>query len=191
MIRITGGQFRGREITCPKGQAVRPSTSFMRESLFNILGSRIIEARFLDLFAGCGIVGLEALSRGAGSVMAVESKPQHCKILEKNRQLLNLELFKYQISCHDAFAWVQKQSFQTEPFDIIFLDPPYALENIESIIETCFKRNVLSPDGILVWENNRKTLPPISSAVLSETRRYGSSNLSFFKYPESSELQTG
>jgi 16S rRNA (guanine966-N2)-methyltransferase len=181
MIRISGGQFRSRQIQCPKGKDVRPTTSFVRESLFNILGPKIVEARFLDLFAGCGIVGLEALSRGASFVEAVELSSRHCQILDKNRTFLNIQPEQYQITCADAFDWVRQQA-GSEQYDIIFMDPPYALEGVFKVIQACFQNSLLVPGGLLVWESNQKAPKLPEGAMLVDTRTYGESTLRFLTY---------
>lgn len=191
MIRISGGELRGRQIYCAKGKAIRPTTSFVRESLFSILGTATIRgARFLDLFAGCGIVGIEALSRGAAFVEAVESAQAHCRILEKNREHLHLPHTRYQITCQDVFAWIERHktgNSKAEPFTLIFMDPPYAMEGADAVVEACFAHHLLAPDGLLIWESALKQPPEPQHTQQIETRSYGSSTLSFFKYPVLSE----
>jgi 16S rRNA (guanine966-N2)-methyltransferase len=186
MIRISGGRFRGQNIHCPKGKAVRPTTAFVRESLFNILGPRLADTRLLDLFAGCGIVGVEALSRGVAFVQAVEMAPGHCRILEKNREHLKLSPETYKITCQDVFAWLKRLPqplSEGQRFDIIFLDPPYAMANADAVVDACFAQQILAKDGLLIWESAQKNpvVPPHAEFV--EARRYGSSTLSFFRYP--------
>ncbi len=186
MIRIGGGQLRGQQIYCPKGKDIRPTTSLLRESLFNILSARLGNARFLDLFAGCGIVGIEALSRGAQCVIAVEKVPAHCRILEKNRDRVSFTPEQYQIICQDVFQWIKRLPLEENPknrFDLIFLDPPYALEGVFELVEMCFEKKLLSQKGMLVWESGRQITPNTpTQATLIDARPYGTSLLSFFQF---------
>jgi 16S rRNA (guanine966-N2)-methyltransferase len=187
MIRISGGRFRGRQLYCAQGKSIRPTTSFVRESLFSILGPRIIDARVLDLFAGCGIVGIEALSRGAASVVALENVSAHCRLLEKNREHLSLNPSEYAILCQDAFRWAKNLPHpvpESQQFDVIFLDPPYALEGVNAVVVACFQHQLLSSHGTLVWESGHKVVPEVVGAQRIDTRTYGESALSFFRYPE-------
>lgn len=188
MIRISGGKFRGRQLNCPKGKAVRPTTAFVRESLFSILGPRVVDCRFLDVFAGCGIVGVEALSRGAAFVLAIDKSPGHCRILEKNREHLNLSEEQYHIACDDAFVWAKRLPEATgpdQPFDIIYMDPPYDMGGIDELIDLYFSRNVLAPHGLMVVESGRKQQRQSQVAAITDTRQYGESVLTFFQFPAS------
>ncbi len=190
MIRITGGRFRGQQIFCPKGEAVRPTTSFMRESLFSILATRVMDAHVLDLFAGCGTIGFEALSRGAREVLAVEKSGAQVRMLERSRDKLKLGSQEYQIIHQDVFAWVKAQPVspaEVSQFDLIFLDPPYALEGVETIILTCFEKRLLHPSGQLVWENAAAKVPEPLMPYHRESRKYGNSALSFFSFPDGPE----
>jgi 16S rRNA (guanine966-N2)-methyltransferase len=187
LIRVSGGQFRGRQIYCPKGDEVRPTTAFVRESLFNILGQRVVGARFLDLFTGSGIVGIEALSRGAAFVEAVDYKKEHRYYLEKTKALLKLDTSCYKITCMDVFPWCRRLPVtlpKKDRFDIIFLDPPYALREVFFIVEQCFSRQLLASDGILIWESGQRYPPTIAGARMMRTNAYGASNLAFFSYPD-------
>lgn len=186
MIRITGGRFRGRQIHCPKGKNVRPTTAFVRESLFSILGSRLPGARFLDLYAGSGIVGLEALSRGAAVAHAVEGALAHCRILEKNRALLALSKEQYRIDCQTTQQWLKGVTASgSASYDIVYCDPPYAaVEEALDVIQDCFAKQVVSTEGVLVLESALKQLPVTLGAFLIETRQYGSSTLFFFTQSE-------
>ena len=101
MIRITGGRFRGRSIKCSSGPGLRPTTAFVRESLFSILATRLKDARLLDLCAGSGIVGFEAISRGAAYVEAVEKSRREGQMLSKTREELHIPWEQYAIQIQD------------------------------------------------------------------------------------------
>src|ERR687897_518752 len=118
-MRIIAGTHRGRRIIAPKGLATRPTGDRVREAAFNLIGP-VDGARVLDLFAGSGAMGLEALSRGAASVTFVESDRAACRTIEDN--LAKLKLIGARITCGDA-VWAVRQ--ESRPYDLILVDPPY------------------------------------------------------------------
>jgi 16S rRNA (guanine(966)-N(2))-methyltransferase RsmD len=122
-MRIIAGRFRSRTLEAPAGLGTRPTSDRLRETLFNVLAPRIEEARFLDLYAGSGAVGLEALSRGAASVEFVERAPAALAVLKKNLARLGLtEGFRI----HGAGVGSVLRKMKAEmAFDVVFLDPPY------------------------------------------------------------------
>ncbi|MEE8141884.1 MAG: 16S rRNA (guanine(966)-N(2))-methyltransferase RsmD, partial [Planctomycetota bacterium] len=121
-VRIIAGVLKGRGLQVPRGRAVRPMRSRIRESLFSILGDRVLGACFLDVFAGSGAIGLEAISRGARHAVLVESDPQVLEILKHNVAALNVDA-SVQVSAFDIY---QRPLPKWDPFQILFLDPPFA-----------------------------------------------------------------
>ncbi len=185
MIRITGGQFKGQQIQCPKGQAIRPTTAFVRESLFSIWQNCLPQARFLDLFAGCGIVGLEALSRGASCVTAVEKAPAHCRLLKSNAEKLGVPVASYEIICRDVFDWLKSlrnhPAQRPMPYDLVFVDPPFRLEEVSWILQACFEVGLIASTGQLVWESPPHQEPvDIPWATRTQVRRYSTSTVHFY-----------
>lgn len=151
-MRITGGRARGISISTGRAKHVRPATDRMREAVFSSLGDRILNARILDLFAGSGSYGLEALSRGASSVLFVEKHPQAVIALEQNvhavlKSLGNPKDLKTKVIRRDVLRFESALSH-----DIIFMDAPYDLirSRGDSLLERASK--LLSEDGILVYE---------------------------------------
>jgi 16S rRNA (guanine966-N2)-methyltransferase len=134
-IRIIGGTHRGRRLPVPDLPGLRPTGDRIRETLFNWLQAQIPGAACLDLFAGSGALGLEAASRGAGRVVMLERADSAVEQLRKNVDLLGEE--QVRIEQADALEWLQGRG---EPFDIVFLDPPFA----EDLLETCCR---------LLWQN--------------------------------------
>ncbi len=120
-VRIIGGEHRGRRLSFPDIPGLRPTGDRIRETLFNWLQPRLPGASCLDLFAGSGALGLEAASRGAGKVLMLDSSPLVVRQLRENISLLRLE--QTQVEQADAMVWLGRQS---QPFDIVFLDPPFA-----------------------------------------------------------------
>jgi len=132
MLRITGGEFRGQKLFSPKNLSVRPAPDMVRVALFNILADCVPGARVLDLFAGTGAFGIESLSRGAEFAVFVEKDKKNCEIIERNLRKLSLlpvagEKSRAAIIRVDALSILTVKNLSGAPFDIIFIDPPYAL----------------------------------------------------------------
>lgn len=121
-MRITGGEWRGRRIAVPRGERVRPTQDRVREALFSMLAPDLPGARFLDLYAGTGAVGLEALSRGAAEVVWVESDRQVCRLAREN--VARLAGAERQVVCAEAERWLRGGG-RGAGFDMVFADPPY------------------------------------------------------------------
>ena len=155
-MRITGGEFGGRNLKVPKSDAIRPTQDRVREALFNIIQFEVAGCEFLDLFAGSGAVGLEALSRGAKSVTFVERERRHLAVLEEN---LNMALAAKghkegaEVVGADAYRWIAR--YAGPGFTIGFADPPYALgeeKGYASVLATLAERGVIRPGGLFVAE---------------------------------------
>src|SRR3989454_8639637 len=125
-MRVIGGIHRGRRLGTVCGLAVRPTSDRLRETLFNILTPQIQGSRFLDICAGSGAVGIEALSRGASEVTFIERSRQACAVIEAN--LASLGITEATIIKHDAAASLKKLAREAAEFDVVFFDPPYASE---------------------------------------------------------------
>src|SRR5438034_1147964 len=123
-MRVIGGIHRGRRLGTVGGLAVRPTSDRLRETLFNILTPQIQGSRFLDICAGSGAVGIEALSRGASKVTFIERSRQACAVIEAN--LASLGITDATIIKHDAAASLKKLAREGAEFDVVFFDPPYA-----------------------------------------------------------------
>lgn len=146
-MNITGGKFNGRKITTVKSNDVRPTSSKVRGSIFSMLASLGVEfplVYFLDLFAGSGIMGLEALSRGAKKSVFVEKNPQVFKLIKQNLSNFDAE---YEVFNTDALKFLQKTE---QKFDMIFVDPPYREGFYDDILKSAPK--VLSQNGFLIVE---------------------------------------
>lgn len=176
-MRIITGKYKGRHFDIPKTFKARPTTDFAKENIFNVLNGYVDfnEASALDLFAGTGSISLEMLSRGCKPVVSVESDRDHAqfisfcmkKIMTTDHILVRGDVFRFIKKCH-------------EQFDIIFADPPYALEELPTIPSLIFEHNLLKPDGILVFEHG-KNYDFSKEKHFIEHRNYGSVNFSLFK----------
>ena len=147
LLRIIGGEWRSRRLSFPDVSGLRPTPDRVRETLFNWLQWQVPNARCLDLFAGSGALGLEALSRGAASVVMVEKHPTAVKALRDNIALLGAN--RVQLVHDDAFRYLQRE---TDAFDLIFLDPPFRKDWLESVLEQIVTRALLKPDGMIYLE---------------------------------------
>ena len=154
-MRITGGEFGGRNLKVPKTDAIRPTQDRVREALFNIIQFEVPGADFLDLFAGSGAVGLEALSRGAKSTTFVEANRRHLVVLKENLETFagrTLDTRRETVAA-DAYRWIA--TYSGPGFSIGFADPPYALgeeKGYASVLATLAERGVIRPEGLFIAE---------------------------------------
>jgi len=153
-LRIIAGQWRGRQISFPDVDGLRPTANRVRETLFNWLQFEIMGKRCLDLFAGSGACGIEALSRGADSVVFVESNSSVAKAMEDN--LYKLKAEDYEIHIADALTWLRNSTLQdAAAFDLIFLDPPYS-DNLENqCLEALLETKIVSPEALVYLETDK------------------------------------
>jgi len=159
-VRITGGEFGGRNLKVPKSDAIRPTQDRVREALFNIIQFEVPGADFLDLFAGSGAVGLEALSRGAKSATFIESNRRHVAVLKENLVLLGnsnnptIQTIKQSsVIVSDCYKWLS--NYTGPGFSIGFADPPYALgeeKGYASVLVTMAERGVIRRGGLFIAE---------------------------------------
>ncbi len=179
-LRIVGGQFRGRTLKSPKGDQTRPTTSMAREAVFNICQEWVPGARFLDLFAGSGAMGLEAISRGASFATFIEKNKHAAQCIRENAELLQIQE-QTQILAIDAALALPKL---LSPYDLIYIDPPYEKETAH-LLETIASLKLLAPRGLLFLEEryNPKAKPPIPpSFELIQSRRYGIAHLHQYRW---------
>jgi len=152
-MRITGGEFGGRSLLVPKTDEIRPTQDRVREALFSILQTEIPGCDFLDLFAGSGAVGLEALSRGARRVTFVEANRRHLAVLQKNAEACRVPEASFETVTGDCYRWLA--NYAGGGFSIGFADPPYALgeeRGYAAVLKTLAERGVIRPDGLFVAE---------------------------------------
>ena len=169
-MRVVAGLYRGRRLVAPPGDATRPTSDRVREALFSVLGQGSIEgARVLDLFAGSGALGIEALSRGAAEAVFVDRAPAAIKAVRANLDALGIEADVRRL---DALAALRTASARAEAYDLVFLDPPYrrAAELGRALSEAL--PAVLAPGARVVTESDRREPLELVLAVTDE-RRYG------------------
>ncbi|MGB6715163.1 MAG: 16S rRNA (guanine(966)-N(2))-methyltransferase RsmD [Candidatus Cybelea sp.] len=181
MPRITGGSLGSRKLRSPKGPNVRPTPGRVKESLFSILMNRLAGARVLDLFAGTGAIGFEAASRGAARVVSVESQRDVAHAIEEAAKDLGVAKV---LTVFPATA--ERALYRLEgPFDIVYLDPPYADPVPLQLFALMRERGLLAPDALVVYEHAAKRiLPDIPGYRSTREEVYGDVALAFLS-PES------
>ncbi|MDD3822561.1 MAG: 16S rRNA (guanine(966)-N(2))-methyltransferase RsmD [Sphaerochaetaceae bacterium] len=176
-MRITGGRYRGRIITCPPGE-IRPAMDRMRESLFSIL-SDIADLSFLDLFSGSGLVGIEAASRGAQPVHLVELDVQKRTTILKNISFVETEIKLFSSNVLRFLPQAKRQ------YDIVYADPPFPMKRKTEIAELVEAHHVLVPRGLFIihYPAEEQSLWPdrIGSLTFTDERKYGRSLVRFYR----------
>ena len=175
-MRIIGGKYRGKMFNPPANFKARPTTDFAKEALFNILNNdfNFENIDVLDLFSGTGSISYEFASRGVKSLVAAESNVKHASYIEKNFKELGFS--QAVIYKSDVFRYLDTC---TKKFDVIFADPPYALDNIEEIYHSVFRNNLLSDTSYLIIEHG-ETTDFSGFQHLVGTKKYGSVHFSIF-----------
>lgn len=181
-MRVIAGIYRGRVLKSPPDLKTRPTSDRLRETLFNILNPRITEeTKFLDLCAGTGAIGIEALSRGAKKVTFVDIARKNCALTEENLDKLSIPENQTEVICEKAEKFLAKNQ---ESFDIVYFDPPYK-DDYQSILLHFGEKEskILNIDGLLIAEHSIKTVLPDEVGELRRWRllKQGDSALSFYE----------
>ena len=182
-MRIIAGRYRGHPLVAPTGRTARPTTDRVREALFSILGASVQEAMVLDLFAGSGALGLEALSRGAARAVFVEASPRSLGALRKNIGTLGADPVR--VAKGRVEDTLTRLARDGETFDLVFLDPPYHLGLAAEIVKRLSLGPLLRPGARVVSEHEVDAPSPDleGGLVLDDTRRYGDTALTFYRVP--------
>ncbi|HKE56849.1 MAG TPA: 16S rRNA (guanine(966)-N(2))-methyltransferase RsmD [Pyrinomonadaceae bacterium] len=184
-MRIIAGQYRGRNLKSPRSLEVRPTSDRLRETLFNILAPRIEESRFLDLCAGSGAVGIEALSRGAEHVTFVEQSRLMCRLIKENLELCRVSETQAQVRQVEARKFLEQSLTQESGvWDIVFFDPPYKDDYLGVLRSLGGDGSaLLAREALVVVEHHHKNSLPETVAGLRCGRilKQGESALSFFQ----------
>jgi 16S rRNA (guanine(966)-N(2))-methyltransferase RsmD len=180
-MRIIAGTLKGRRLAGPRTDGVRPTSDSLRETLFNILGARVPDARVLDGYAGTGGVGLEALSRGAAAVTFVERDRRTSAVLGRNVETCGVDA-RSAIVCAD-FLDARAAHAARGPFDVVFVDPPYEGTDLAAIAEAA--ASVATSAGIVIVEHSRRRASPEHAGAFARVRLLtaGDSALSFYTAP--------
>jgi 16S rRNA (guanine966-N2)-methyltransferase len=185
-MRIIAGKFRSRQLKSLKGLALRPSSDMLRETLFNILGPRVEGSHFLDLFAGTGAVGIEAISRGAVSTVFVENHPAAVRLIRENLTSLQITSEARIIASAVTPALTKLDKEHAAVFDVIFLDPPYAGEkDYEATLHFLENSSLVAESTIVIAEHHKSFELPASLGQFERVRilRQGDAALTFYRRP--------
>ncbi|NLW47627.1 MAG: 16S rRNA (guanine(966)-N(2))-methyltransferase RsmD [Firmicutes bacterium] len=176
-MRVIGGKYRGRSLKSPKYEGVRPTADRVKEALFNILGARIQGAAFLDLFAGAGGIGIEAISRGAARVVFADQSLQSVKLIKQNLNILEPDepVRVLNLSFGRTIDLLAKEKYL---FDLVFLDPPFEGGILTQAIQGICTKNLLKADGLIIAEHPSK-YKLIFPEFEGKTRNYGDIGLTF------------
>jgi 16S rRNA (guanine(966)-N(2))-methyltransferase RsmD len=178
-VRVIAGAHRGRRLKAPAGRRTRPTSDRVREALFAVLGE-IGGARVLDLFAGTGALGIEALSRGATSAVFVERDAAAAAVLRENLRALGIGPEQAEVRRSDARAALRSASGRGEAYDLVFIDPPYGEADGWSRLLTAQLPGLLAPGGRVVAESDRRA--PLALGLPVETeRRYGDTSITIHR----------
>ncbi len=186
-MRVIAGTYRSRILKSLKGLALRPTSDRLRETLFNILAPNIAGSRFLDLFAGTGAIGIEALSRGAAEVIFIENQALAVTLIRRNLESLGITS-RVTVLAVDALRGLQtlasRKGAAHTAFDFLFLDPPYAAaEDYSRVLEFLGSADLLAPGGIVIAEHRCKFDLPEQYGTLQRVRvlQQGDAALSFYR----------
>ena len=180
-MRIIGGQARGRAIVAPAGEKTRPTQDYVRESLFNIIRWDIEEARVLDLFAGTGALSLEAVSRGAKNAVMIDMDRAACDCIKKNMESTRLKE-RCRLIPRDYKQALKSLEAEKAQFDVVFIDPPYRMENTGEMCAELYDRGLLSPEAMILVEHRRGMAPLIDPRFEAfDQRNYGDTQITFVR----------
>lgn len=174
-VRVTGGRLCGRRLRAPS-QGARPTSDRVRESLFTRLGD-VQGTVVLDLYAGTGVLGVEAASRGAAALVFVERAPRCVAVLKQNLRTLGLEVVS-QVVAADATRAIRQLGKRGERFDLVLMDPPYASDEVPRALEALVESGVLVPGAMVVVEHHRRhPVPAAPGLVALDAREYGDTTI--------------
>jgi 16S rRNA (guanine(966)-N(2))-methyltransferase RsmD len=180
-MRIIAGEFRGRRIKGPESEKVRPTKDRIREAVFNVIAGEVPGSRVLDLFAGSGAYGLEALSRGAGKAIFVEGGREFSAVIKENIKSLGVEA-RAKIITKDVFKSLEEVKKEKESFDLVFSDPPYSKGMAKKTLIKINHYDILNHSGLLIIEHNIDERLPENEGAVSVFKRktYGKTVISIY-----------
>ncbi len=181
-MRVIAGVHRGRRLLGPRGQAIRPTSDRVKEALFSILGERTTGARVLDLYAGTGSIGIEALSRGAAHVTFVEANREALRLVQSNLEQCGLQQAARICACQ-VKQFFSRGSLWSGPYDIVFCDPPYQVTPELVALANTWEGPWLAVDAVVIFEHGKKADIPSPLGSLTRVKRYdyGDTALTLFQ----------
>lgn len=189
-MRVISGSARGRKLKSPKSSETRPIMDRVKTALFDILAPEIMGMRVLDLFAGTGAVGIEALSRGAASATFIERSPEAWRLVRENLMLTNLS-DRAEVIRADAFAYLQQAATSGRRFDLVYVAPPQYVNMAVQALTQLDAEPLTEPDGLVIVQIHPQERAELDVLMLKrlrryDERRYGSTLLLFYTHDEES-----
>ena len=181
-MRVIGGKYRSRVLAQFAGENVRPTSDRAREALFNMLAPKMPNARVLDLFCGSGAIGIESLSRGAREAVFNDLSKDSVVIVKKNLSALKIKIGEEAKVC--SYDYAVCLDMQNDPFDFIFIDPPYRFDYGEKALKKIAEKELLTDTGIAVYERDIPFVGEIAGLEQYDERKYGKAYLTFFRKKE-------
>jgi 16S rRNA (guanine966-N2)-methyltransferase len=180
-VRVIAGEFKGRRLVAPRGRRTRPTADQVRLALMDALGPWLPGARVLDLYAGAGGVGLEAISRGAAQATFVERDPQAARAIAANVRALDLA-DRTRVLRQEVGRAIDLLGRAGERFTIVFLDPPYE-DAVDPALDRLARAGLAAPGGVVIAQHRTKRPPAerFGDLVVARTRRFGETTLTFFR----------
>lgn len=184
-MRIISGEAKGRKLLSPVGMGTRPTLDRIKESIFNIIQNYVPGAKAIDVFAGTGSLGLEAVSRGAKECYLIDKGDETFKFLKQNVENLG---FSDRCKCLnlDSYDALRQLGGKGEKFDLIFVDPPYLKNMIPPAVDIIFEKDMLQRDGLIVAkiDSSEEVYNGNGEITLVDFRKYGNTSVCFYKYKE-------
>jgi 16S rRNA (guanine966-N2)-methyltransferase len=177
-VRIIAGERKGHTIFAPRGRETRPTADRVRENVFNIVAPWVEGARVLDLYAGSGAMGLEALSRGAAAAVFVEADADAVRAIERN--LDKLRLTGATVIRTEAMTGLAQEATAGRKYDLVLVDPPYAMTDFDTLAR--YLPRILAADGLAVLESAARTEPELAGLAVRTSRKYGSTRVTVFEH---------
>ncbi|BBI34491.1 16S rRNA (guanine(966)-N(2))-methyltransferase RsmD [Cohnella abietis] len=189
-MRVISGQAKGHPLKSVPGSTTRPTTDKVKESMFSIIGPYFDEERVLDLFAGTGGLGIEALSRGAASAVFVDSSTQSIEVIRQNLKSTKLAE-RAEVYRNDGLRALKLLGRAGQPFDLIFLDPPYEMNNCDALLLDMIAKGLVAADAIAVVEHHHRVVYGDEIGGFRRTRyvTYGEIALSIYRYELTDEAE--
>jgi 16S rRNA (guanine966-N2)-methyltransferase len=186
-MRITGGKARGRILGSLKGNKIRPTSDRVREAIFSLIGQDTTGLRILDLFAGTGCLGIEAISRGAIEALFVDNSYQSIKLIEKNLSLCGFESVGSVLKKDLSKGFPNANQLMKEKFDLVFIDPPYKMKITPQVVTELSLGDTLSSSAIVVAETLKADTmsDTLGKLYLDNSKTYGQTKISIYRYGES------
>lgn len=189
-MRVISGKYGGRKLKSVPGESTRPTSDKVKESIFNILGPYFDGGRCLDLFAGSGGLSIEAISRGMDHAVLVDKNSEAIKIIKENIEMTK-EANKFDVYRNDANRAIEMLAAKNNPFDILFIDPPYFEQEIVKQLEKILSLNLLADKAVIVCEVGRKVDLPNEIGLAKQFRStvYGASKIVLYEVFSEGDLE--